>query len=126
MIAGGVTTRWPRPHRRNGPDNAGMHAGAEIASMSRYGREPFGDVALVGGELYLTVMRALLGEFQCMGCVLADARVTTINGAIGRMRKALRGWLLEHEPTQEARHDESSSSLYCVDPDGGPPARDAA
>ncbi|GAA4134681.1 hypothetical protein ACFFTN_13075 [Aminobacter aganoensis] len=99
MIAGGVTTRWPRPRRKNGPDNSGMHASAEIASMSLYGREPFRDVALAGGALYLTVMRTLLGEFQRMGCVLPDARVFTINGAIGRMRQDLRCWLLETEPT---------------------------
>lgn len=49
MIAGGMTTRWPRPRRRDGPDNAGVHPGTEIASMARYGREPFADVALVGG-----------------------------------------------------------------------------
>jgi hypothetical protein len=41
------------------------------------------DVALVGGGLYLTVMRAMLAGFQRMGCVLPDARVTTINGPIG-------------------------------------------
>lgn len=94
MIAGGMTTRWPRPRRRNGPDNAGMHPGHEIASMSRYGREPFGDVALAGGGLYLTVMSAMLTGFQRMGCVATDATVTTINGPIGRMRQDLRRWLL--------------------------------
>jgi hypothetical protein len=94
MIAGGMTTRWPRPRRRNGPDNAGMHPGHEIASMSRYGREPFGDVALAGGGLYLTVMSAMLAGFQRMGCVAEDASVTTINGPIGRMRQDLRRWLL--------------------------------
>lgn len=94
MIAGGMTTRWPRPRRRNGPDNAGMHPGHEIASMSRYGREPFGDVALVGGGLYLTVMSAMLAGFQRMGCVATDAAVTTINGSIGHMRQDLRRWLL--------------------------------
>lgn len=100
MIAGGMTKRWPRPCRRNGPDNAGVHPGAEIASMSRSGREPFGDVALVGGGLYITVMRALLSEFQRMGYVLFDGYVTTINGPIGRMRQNLRQWLIEDEPTR--------------------------
>lgn len=94
MIAGGMTTRWPRPRRRNGPDNAGMHPGAEIASMTRHGREPFVDVALVGGGLYLTVMRAMLAGSQRMGCVVPDAGITTINGPIGRMRQDLRQWLL--------------------------------
>ncbi len=93
-IAGGMTTRWPRPRRRNGPDNAGMHPGTEIASMARYGREPFHDVALVGGSLYLEVMRAMLRGFQRMGCVLENASIATINGPIGRMRQDLRQWLL--------------------------------
>lgn len=83
MIAGGMTTRWPRPRRRNGADNAGMHPGAEIASMARYGHAPpFDGVALVGGGLYLTVMHAMLEGFQRMECVHSDARVTTINGPI--------------------------------------------
>ena len=98
MIAGGMTTRWPRPRRRSGPDNAGMHAGAEIASMARYGHAPFNDVALVGGGLYLTVMRAMLEEFQRMECVRSNARIKTINGPIGRMRPDLRNWLLETDP----------------------------
>ncbi|NRP76121.1 hypothetical protein ILFOPFJJ_07045 [Ensifer psoraleae] len=38
--------------------DTGMHPGAEIASMSRYGRAPCHDIALVGGHLYLDVMRA--------------------------------------------------------------------
>lgn len=67
MIAGGMTTGWPRPRRRDGPDKAGMHPGTEIASMARYGCEPFHDVALVGGGLYLDVMRAMLTGFQRMG-----------------------------------------------------------
>ncbi|MGE0233531.1 MAG: hypothetical protein AB7O39_17175 [Flavobacteriaceae bacterium] len=94
MIAGGMNTRSPRPRRRNGPDNAGMHPGAEIASMTRHGREPFVDVALVGGGLYLTVMCAMLAGFRRMGCVVPDASVTAINGPIGRMRQDLRQWLL--------------------------------
>jgi hypothetical protein len=67
--------------------------------MARYGLAPFGDVALVGGGLYLTVMRAMLAGFQWMGCVLPDARVTTINGPIGRMQQDLRKWLHEADPT---------------------------
>jgi hypothetical protein len=63
MIAGGMTTRWPRPPLPQRPDNYGMHPGAEIASMSSYCRRPFDDVALVGGHLYLDVMRAFLKEF---------------------------------------------------------------
>jgi hypothetical protein len=90
MIAGGMTTHWPRPRRRNGPDNAGVQPGAEIASMARYASAPFDDDALVGGGLYLTVMRAMLTEFQRMECVVPNVRVTTINGPIGRIRQDLR------------------------------------
>ncbi|WP_454010808.1 hypothetical protein [Aquamicrobium terrae] len=93
MIAGGMTTRWPRPRRVTVP-TAGMHPGHEIASMSRYGREPFSDVALVGGRLYVTVMSAMVAGFQRMGCVATDASVATINGPIGRTRQDLRRWLL--------------------------------
>jgi hypothetical protein len=75
-----------------------MHPGAEIASLTRYGTEPMDDVALVGGHLYLTVMRSLLEGFISMGCVSAGARVIEINGPIGRMRQELRRWLLGGAP----------------------------
>ena len=90
MIAGGMTTRWPRPPSPRAPDNYGMHPGFEIASLTRYGAEPMDDVALAGGHLYLTVMRAMLEGFIDMGCVSADARIVEINGPIGRMRRELR------------------------------------
>ncbi|MYZ47886.1 hypothetical protein [Propylenella binzhouense] len=93
MIAGGMTTRWPRPPSPRKPDTYGMHPGAEIASLSRYGAEPFDEVALVGGSLYLAVMRAMLGGFRDMRCVTPDAVVTEINGPIGIMRRRLRTWL---------------------------------
>nr|WP_301288958.1 MULTISPECIES: hypothetical protein [Methylorubrum] len=95
MIAGGVTTRWPRPPSPRRPDTCGMHAGAEIASMTGYGAEPFEDVALVGGRLYLDVMQAFVAGFVTMGCVRPDARITVINGPIGLMRRDLRHWLIE-------------------------------
>jgi hypothetical protein len=87
MIAGGMTTRWPRPPSPRKPDNYGMHPGAEIASLSRHGREPFDDIALVGGALYIEVMRAMLVGFREMGAVTPDAAVTEINRAIGVMRR---------------------------------------
>ncbi|MEN3213964.1 hypothetical protein PUR23_28680 [Methylorubrum populi] len=93
MIAGGVTTRWPRPPSPRRPDASGIHAGAEIAGLARHGAEPFADVALVGGQLYLEVMQALVRGSVEMGCVWRDARV--INGPIGRMRQDLRSWLCE-------------------------------
>jgi hypothetical protein len=99
MIAGGMTTRWPRPPRRNGPDNVGVHPGAEIASMSRYGRDPFGDVALVGGELYLAVMRALRAGFQRMGCVLPEALCHHDHRPDRPNAAGYTQVLLEYEPT---------------------------
>ena len=98
MIAGGMGTRWPRPPSPRRPDNYGMHPGAEIASLARHGAEPFDDVALVGGGLYLQVMRGFMAGFVEMRCVTADARVTEINAAIGVMRQRLRAWLDDAPP----------------------------
>jgi hypothetical protein len=102
MIAGGMTTRRPRPSPSR-PDNYGMHPGAEIAWLTRYGTEPIDDVALAGGHLYLTVMRAMLEGFVDMGCVDANAHVVEINGPIGRMRRELRRWLLAVVQVEEDR-----------------------
>jgi hypothetical protein len=90
MIAGGMTTRWLRPPSPRRPDNYGMHSGAEIASLTRYGSEPMEEVALAGGHLYLAVMRAWLKGFIDMGCVSSNAHIIEINGPIGRMRHELR------------------------------------
>lgn len=103
MIAGGMITRWPRPKRKNGPDNVGMHPGAEIASMRRAASGPFLDVALVGGALYLDVMRAFLAGVQELGHVASDAVVTEINGPIGIMRRDLRAWLASADVLREVR-----------------------
>lgn len=93
MIEGGTGMRWPRPSSPNRPDNRGVHPGHEIASLARYGEAAFTDVAMAGGALYLTVMRAFVVGFRAMGCVTADARVREINGPTGRMRQDLREWL---------------------------------
>jgi hypothetical protein len=45
------------------------------------------DVALVGGHVYLTVMRTVLEGFISMGRVSAAAHIVEINGSIGRMRQ---------------------------------------
>lgn len=95
MIAGGMTTRWPRPPSPNKPDNYGSHPGCEIASLACHGARPFTDIALVGGGLYLQVMRAFLGGFREMRCITPDARITEINAGIGIMRARLRAWLEE-------------------------------
>jgi len=93
MIAGGLDTRWPRPPNRKSADSWGMHAACTVDGMSRHRKAPFDDVALVGGELYLEVMRAFLALFVEAGHVKADARVTEINAPIGYMRQQLRAWL---------------------------------
>ncbi|MBB4000899.1 hypothetical protein [Aureimonas pseudogalii] len=93
MIAGGMTTRWPRPRLPSMPDDAGIHPGVEIAGFHHAAREPLRDVALIGGALYLEVMRAFLVGFREMGCLASDATITEINGPIGFMRRDLRLWL---------------------------------
>ncbi len=98
MIAGGMTTRWPRPPSPRKPDNYGDHPGCQIASLSNHGTRPFTDIALVGGQLYLTVMRSFLDGFRDLRCVVPDARVTEINAGIGVMRHRLRAWLEEAQP----------------------------
>jgi hypothetical protein len=94
MIAGGIGKRWPE-YGKGGM--GGMHAAAEAHSMTltpTLDSEPFDDVALCGGALYIDVMRAFLGEFQRAGYVEPDAQVTTICTSIGFMRRELRDWLL--------------------------------
>lgn len=94
MKAGGLGTRWPPQKTQRRVMPSGEHPGMHIASLSEHGRRPFADVALVGGRLYLDVMRHLVGLFRAGGDVTADARITEINGEIGRMRQELRLWLL--------------------------------
>jgi hypothetical protein len=48
---------------------------------------------LVGGRLYLDVMRHFIGLFQAGGHVTASARIAEINGSIGLMRRELRLWI---------------------------------
>lgn len=94
MIAGGMGTRWPRPPRGAKHGNYGSHPGCEIASLVESRDEPFLDVALVGGHLYVEVMRSFVDGFRTLGFVTADARVTEICATIGVMRQSLRRWLL--------------------------------
>lgn len=98
MIAGGMTTRWPRPPSARKPDNHGDDPACQIASLSHHGARPFTDVALAGGQLYLKVMRSFLDGFRELRCVAPDARVTEINAGIGVMRQQVRGWLEERWP----------------------------
>lgn len=93
MIAGGIGLRWPRPRTQRRVMPEGQHPGMHIARMVRRGDRPIGDVALVGGWLYLRVMRAFIAEFQQLGKVALDARIVEINAPIGVMRRELRAWL---------------------------------
>lgn len=94
MKAGGLGTRWPRPKTQRRVMPAGEHPGMHIYSLCGcHERHRFRDVALVGGHLYLDVMRHLVRLFSAGGYVAADARLTEINGPIGRMRQELKLWL---------------------------------
>ncbi|MGC9272162.1 hypothetical protein [Acidiphilium sp.] len=98
MIAGGITTRWPRPPRRSLPDTFGIAPAAEIFSMTRALDGPFVDVAIVGGHLYIDVARSWIPDFIKSGWIAHDAPLTIINNAIGRMRQSLRQWLVQRGP----------------------------
>jgi len=104
MIAGGVTATWPgRESRREGMPRS-SHAAYEIASLTDYGERPFHDVVLVGGALYLKVMRTLVEGFRDLGHITHAARIGEINGSIGVMRQMLRSWLdqaSECKPTND-------------------------
>jgi hypothetical protein len=98
MIDSGMTTRWPRPPGKRDADNYGETPQAEIWSLAQHAVRPergvFDEVCLAGGGLYIKVMRSMIESFKEMGRVAPDARVTVINGPIGRMRQELRLWLL--------------------------------
>jgi len=60
-------------------------------------KKPFTEICLVGGHLYLEVMRELvrLAQADIPEYVSRDAPVLEINGPIGIMRQRLRAWLDE-------------------------------
>ncbi len=93
MKAGDLGTRWPQPKTQRRVMPTGEHPGMHIASLTGHGRVPFSDIALVGGRLYLDVMRHLVDLFRERGHVVGDARIAEINGPIGLMRRDLRRWL---------------------------------
>ncbi|KAB2723423.1 hypothetical protein [Brucella intermedia] len=98
MKAGDLGTRWPRPKTQRRVMPSGEHPGMHISYLC-VGAEKraFRNVALVGGHLYLDVMRHLVDLFRKGGYVAADALITEINGPIGLMRQDLRHWLDRHE-----------------------------
>lgn len=94
MMAGDLGTRWPRSKSQRRCMPSGEHPGMHIYSLRDGPRgQAFSDVALVGGHLYLDVMRHLVDLFQDAGHISADARINEINGPIGLMRRELRIWL---------------------------------
>lgn len=93
MKVGGLGTRWPRPKTQRRVMPSGDHPGMHINSLSEGCQKSFVDVALVGGHLYLDVMRHFTALFRAAGHVTANARITEINGPIGLMRRELRLWL---------------------------------
>ncbi|PZR90865.1 MAG: hypothetical protein DI537_17465 [Stutzerimonas stutzeri] len=99
MIAGGVNTRWPRPPRPRDPDTFGESPAVVITSMSGFGDRPFNDIALVGGHLYLRVMRSFIPEFIRLKAMTEDVTITEINDTIGLMRRRMRQWIEEENPT---------------------------
>jgi hypothetical protein len=90
MIAGGMGTRWPRPPHGAKHANYGIHPGCEIAVLVESRDESFVDLALVGGHLYLEVMRSFVTGFKDLGFVTRDARITEVCSTIGFMRQSLR------------------------------------
>ena len=61
-------------------------------AAARAGR-PLEAVALVAGKDYLPAMLAAVAVGKAAGYIAGDARVTVINGTIGRMRQQLRAWV---------------------------------
>jgi hypothetical protein len=97
MKAGDLGTRWPRPKTQRRVMPSGGHPGMHIGSLTALGRDPFADVALVGGHLYLDVMRHFVELFRTGGHVVRGARICEINGPIGMMRRDLRSWLNDRD-----------------------------
>lgn len=96
MIERGVHEGWPpqkgaylKSMRRAGPSPMCVFQRLSIQA----GRQPFADIALVGGEHYVAVMGAYVAGLQKAGQIPADARITIINDQIGFMRQGLRRWL---------------------------------
>ena len=96
MIARGILQGWPPPEgkRLNSRRMAGPSPISHLLGLRRRtGGEPFREVALVAGRLYLPVMRSYLEAFMARGDVAPDAEVVVVNDAIGRMRQQLRAWV---------------------------------
>lgn len=107
LIAGGVRKHWPVQKKNLHLKLIGQNAWAAMSFLTVNGLHPFDEVCMVGGHLYLDVMRAFVADFQKSHentfetetpWVTPDARLLEINGPIGIMRQRLRQWL--NEPAQ--------------------------
>lgn len=85
MIAGGIFAPWP--------DRDGARPVDAIAELAARAGGDFDDVAIVGGALYVAVMRAAVAGFRDSGFIADAAPVCEIRDTIGRMRRRLRAWL---------------------------------
>src|SRR3546814_19400613 len=63
MIAGGLTTRWPRPPSSRKHATYGDDAAFPITTLSNHGPRPFTDTALVSRNPYPTVIPHFLAGF---------------------------------------------------------------
>lgn len=107
MIAGGIGALWPRMK----PGTAGgATAASHIVGMTDWGKNPIDEVCIVGGHLYLDVMRSFVSAFRDRGHVAKSAPVIEINGQIGYMRRDLRAWLLGDYRGEGAATDARSRS----------------
>ncbi len=94
--AGGLATRWPAPRTQQRAMASGEHPSMHIASMTEHGRQPFVDVCLVGGALYLDVMQHFVDLFQEDDFVTGSAAITKICAPIGIMRQQMALWLTSY------------------------------
>lgn len=96
MKAGGIQQRWPCHSNAHRVAPLGDCAATHIASLCSIDLSniPFEDVAVIGGHHYVDVSLHFISEFKASGYIRPDASIEVINGPIGRMRQALRNWLL--------------------------------
>lgn len=109
LIKGGIRKRWPEQVKNRHLNLSGQSAWPSIAFLAADGLHRFDEVCMVGGHLYLDVMRAYVAEFQKphwngfeveTPWVTPDAHIVEINGPIGIMRQRMRAWL--EQPAQYA------------------------
>jgi len=89
MLTNGIMNQWPTPI-------AGEWNSFAIPQLcsANLKSSPIDDIALVGGHLYVSVMRGFVEQFQAQTkYVKRDARIVEINDCIGYMRQSLTSWI---------------------------------